>query len=191
VPPPFDIWDDVPALNPRRRSWMMPPRRFAAARPGRYRGYRSASPSNLRTGWRSPGAFVAQNAVYASAYWKGDLDRECRLWRVELAVRRPVAAPWGMRDLERFLRAVPPGADAVFLPWGDGNMGNGPVIVAVDPACIASATQAMTLAEVQVAIHDGRLGEIPPECLADYPAVQDRLDLMRERFGEDFPAARF
>lgn len=188
---PWWALDEIPALNPRPGSWMMPPREFAAGTPGLYRGYRSAG-ANLRAPFRTGGIFVAQNATYAAAYHRGLLDDEARLWRVMLDIRKPFVTRRKVTNVSPALRAaLPPGTDAIILQTGDGNLGNGPVIIALDPAVLVSATETWLPGDIKIAINEGRLAEIPEDILADYPAAQERLDMLRANIGPDFPGRLF
>ena len=191
--PPLSLYDDMPDLVPGPGSWMMPAAAFARGAPGLYRGYRAAG-ANLRTPHRTGGVYVAQNATYASSYHSGEgLGRECRMWRVGLRLRTPFVSDRPVtRIVPELLERLPPGTDSVVMPRGDGNMGNGPVVVLLDPACLIAAEETWTRYEVAVAIQDRGPEAVPPDVLADYPALAARVEEMRARWeGSEVPWRRF
>jgi hypothetical protein len=181
--PDLAIYDDCEAMLPGPGSWMMHPAGFSRGVPGEYRGYRAAG-DNLYEPYRTGGIFVAQNAVYASSYQRPEpLEGHGSLWRIRMDLRSPaIVRERVLHVTSAIIAALPRGTDSIVMPWGDSNMGNGPVIILLDRSLITEAQPAWTPFEVTEAIQGGRLDDIPDEVLADYPCFRQRIGEMRERW---------
>jgi hypothetical protein len=185
---PLGLYDDMPALNPRPGTWMMRPARFANGLPDVYRGYRSAC-GNLLEPYRCGGIFVAQNATYASAYAGPD----GRTWRLLMSLRSPAVVHRPITCVSAaVLASLPTGTDSIVMPRGGGNMGHGPVVILLDACCVIGAEETWSAYRVAVTIQENGPDAVPADVLADYPALQDRVEEMRARWeARDTPWRRF